>query len=104
MNRWLDRVNNMRLLLTSPKSSLIFLRAVITVSFAPVVLLVATWCYAFYFHVKDPWVFTMMDYAIKIIDHIWTAQVVAGVMAYGTALIDDNGNGIPDEFEKGNRK
>lgn len=81
------------------KGSRVFLLAVIIISFIPVVSLVAMWLYTWFTADTRPWIFQMMDYAIKIIDHIWTAQVVAGVMAYGTALVDKDGDGIPDSFE-----
>lgn len=83
----------------TPRGSLIFLRIVIGVSFTPVVFAVAMWAYVFYTHDESEWAFKMINTALSIIDHIWTAQVVAGVMAYGAALVDKDGNGESDEWE-----
>lgn len=36
----------------------------------------------------------------KIIDHIMTPAVVAGVVAYGAKLVDKDGDGVPDDYER----
>ncbi|WP_276789683.1 hypothetical protein [Veillonella magna] len=79
--------------------SLLFLEVVICFSFVPVAFVVSVLLAISIFKLEDSWWFSLIDYGIKIIDHIWSAQLVAGVLAYSQKLKDKNQNGIPDDFE-----
>lgn len=79
--------------------SLLFLQIVICFSFVPVAFVVCVLLGIWLFRLSDAWWFTLIDYGIKIIDHIWSAQLVAGVLAYAQKLKDTDNDGIPDDFE-----
>lgn len=79
--------------------SLLFLEIVIAVSFIPVVVTIGMLIAVTVFHYTDGWPFQVIDYGIRVIDHIWSAQLVAGVLAYAAKLNDTNNNGIPDVDE-----
>ena len=80
--------------------SLLFLQIVICFSFVPVAFVVAVLLGIWAFGLTDQWWFNLIDYGIKIIDHIWSAQIVAGVLAYAQKLKDTDHDGIPDDFER----
>ena len=79
--------------------SMRFLEVVIAVSFIPVVVTIGMFCAVTAFHLTDAWCFQVIEEGMKIIDHIWSAQIVAGVLAYAAKLKDTNHNGIIDDFE-----
>lgn len=80
--------------------SMLFLEVVIAFSFIPVVVTVGMLLAVIYLHLTDEWAFRVIDTSIKVIDHIWPAQLVAGVLAYAQKLKDTDNDGIPDDFEK----
>lgn len=79
--------------------SMRFLEIVIAFSFIPVVVTVGMFCAVTTFHWTDAWCFQVIEEGMKIIDHTWSAQLVAGVLAYASKLKDTNHDGIIDEFE-----
>lgn len=83
--------------------SLLFLEVVICFSFIPVAFVVSVLLGIWFFRLNDSWWFNLIDYGIRIIDHIWSAQLVAGVLAYAAKLKDKNNDGIPDDFEGGDK-
>ena len=80
--------------------SLLFLKIVIAFSFIPVVVTVGMLLAVITFHYTDAWAFQVIDTGMKIIDHIWSAQLVAGVLAYSQKLVDKDGDGVPDVDER----
>ena len=81
--------------------SIAFLEIVIAFSFIPVIVAVGMLLATLAFHYSDEWPFRIIDTSMKAIDHIWSAQLVAGVLAYSRKLKDTNKNGIPDDYEDG---
>ena len=63
-------------------------------------LVLYAWLYTWITGSRDPWLIAMQDQLLKIIDHIMTPAVVAGVVAYGAKLVDKDGDGVPDDYER----
>lgn len=84
--------------------SLTFLYAVLTLSFVPVVLYIGVWTWiAIWGQGKPPLLALLQDLRL-FVGTIFSTQVVAAVVAYGAALIDANGNGEADEWERRREK
>ncbi len=73
---------------------------VAALSVIPMTLVLYAWIYTWMTGNRDPWLISMQDQLLKIIDHIMAPAVVAGVVAYGAKLVDKDGNDIPDDYEK----
>lgn len=66
----------------------------------PITLVLYAWLYTWITGSRDPWLISMQDQLLKIIDHIMAPAVVAGVVAYGAKLVDKDGDGVPDDYER----
>ena len=66
----------------------------------PIVLVLYAWLFTWVTGSRDPWLISMQDQLLKIIDHIMAPAVVAGIVAYGAKLVDKDGDGVPDDFER----
>lgn len=66
----------------------------------PITLVLYAWLYTWVTGSRDPWLISMQDQLLKIIDHIMAPAVVAGVVAYGAKLVDKDGDGVPDDYER----
>lgn len=66
----------------------------------PITLVLYAWLYTWITGSRDPWLISMQDQLLKIIDHIMAPAVVAGIVAYGAKLVDKDGDGVPDDYER----
>lgn len=66
----------------------------------PIVLVLYAWLFTWVTGSRDPWLISMQDQLLKIIDHIMAPAVVAGVVAYGAKLVDKDGDGVLDDYER----
>lgn len=66
----------------------------------PITLVLYAWLYTWVTGSRDPWLISMQDQLLKIIDHIMAPAVVAGIVAYGAKLVDKDGDGVPDDYER----
>jgi hypothetical protein len=66
----------------------------------PIVLVLYAWLFTWVTGSRDPWLISMQDQLLKIIDHIMAPAVVAGIVAYGAKIVDKDGDGVPDDFER----
>ena len=81
-------------------SSKTYIVIVAGLSALPITLVLYAWLYTWITGSRDPWLIAMQDQLLKIIDHIMTPAVVAGVVAYGAKLVDKDGDGVPDDYER----
>lgn len=82
--------------------SLQFVKFVITTSFIPIFLYLGVWLYAIYaMHVglNVSILVSLLTELRLFVSVIFSTQTVAGVLAYGVALIDSNGDGESDELD-----
>ena len=66
----------------------------------PITLVLYAWLFTWITGNRDPWLISMQDQLLKIIDHIMAPAVVAGIVAYGAKLVDKDGDGVPDDYER----
>lgn len=82
--------------------SLQFVKFVITTSFIPIFMYLGVWLYAIYaMHVgmNVTILVSLLSELRLFVSVIFSTQTVAGVLAYGVALIDSDGNGESDELD-----
>lgn len=79
--------------------SLAFLYFVLAVSFLPVVLYIGVWLWVVLGRGEPPLLNLLQDMR-QFVGTVFSTQVVAGVLAYGAALIDDDGDGESDDMER----
>lgn len=84
--------------------SLLFIKSVILISFLPIVMYICVWAWMAVGRGEPP-LLKMLEEMRLFVGTIFSTQVVAGVLAYGVAIVDKNGNGESDDLEgkvKGN--
>ena len=82
--------------------SLQFVKFVITTSFIPIFMYLGAWLYAIYaMHVgfNVTILISLLTELRLFVAVIFSTQTVAGVLAYGVALIDSDGDGESDELD-----
>ena len=82
--------------------SLQFVKFVITTSFVPIFMYLIVWLYAIYaMHIglNVSILLALLTELRQFVAVIFSTQTVAGVLAYGVALIDSDGNGESDELD-----
>lgn len=84
-------------------SSIFFIRITIILLIIPIVDVIGLQMYLTVTGGNSDFVFKLIDYGLKIIDHIWAVPVVTGVVTFAHALVDKNHNGDSDEFEGENK-
>ncbi|AEQ23030.1 hypothetical protein [Acidaminococcus intestini] len=95
-----DRLKNTVSRLKVTVRSKTYIVIVAGLSALPITLVLYAWLYTWITGSRDPWLISMQDQLLKIIDHIMAPAVVAGVVAYGAKLVDKDGDGVPDDFER----
>lgn len=78
--------------------SLVFLYAVLTLSFAPVVLYIGVWSWIAIWGQGEPPLLNLLQELRQFIATIFSPAVLAAVISYGAALIDDNNDGQSDDW------
>lgn len=79
--------------------SLAFLHFVLVVSFVPILLYIGVWAWIAIWGKGEPPLLALLQDLRLFVGTIFSTQVVAAVVAYGVALIDNNGDGEADEWE-----
>lgn len=82
--------------------SLQFVKFVITTSFVPIFVYLIVWLYAIYaMHVglNVHILVSLLTELRLFVSVIFSTQTVTGLLAYGVALIDSDGNGESDELD-----
>lgn len=83
--------------------SMALVKVIVALSVTPIALLILVWCYVWISHDTSEWAQKMIGLLMQIVDRITAPSVVAAFVAYGAKLVDANHNGIPDDFEKGDK-
>ncbi len=78
--------------------SLLFLKIVIGISFVPIILYIAFWLWVA-LGIGDKELLGLLQDMRQFVATVFSTQVVAGVLAYGVALIDKDKDGESDSFE-----
>lgn len=82
--------------------SLQFVKFVITTSFIPIFIYLIVWLYAIYaMHIglNVNILVSLLTELRLFVSVIFSTQTVTGLLAYGVALIDSDGNGESDELD-----
>ena len=82
--------------------SLQFVKFVITTSFIPIFMYLIVWLYTIYamnIGLNVSILLALLTELRQFVAVIFSTQTVAGVLAYGVALIDSDGNGESDELD-----
>lgn len=82
--------------------SLQFVKFVITTSFVPIFIYLVVWLYAIYaMHIglNVNILVSLLTELRLFVSVIFSTQTVTGILAYGVALIDSDGNGESDELD-----
>lgn len=82
--------------------SLQFVKFVITTSFVPIFIYLVVWLYAIYaMHIglNVNILVSLLTELRLFVSVIFSTQTVTGLLAYGVALIDSDGNGESDELD-----
>lgn len=82
--------------------SLQFVKFVITTSFVPIFIYLIVWLYAIYaMHIglNVNILVSLLTELRLFVSVIFSTQTVTGLLAYGVALIDSNGDGESDELD-----
>ena len=78
--------------------SLLFLKLVVGISFIPIILYIAFWLWvAIGFGNKE--LLGLLQDMRQFVATVFSTQVVAGVLAYGVALIDRDDDGESDDLQ-----
>lgn len=79
-------------------------RALVFVMLVPILLVVIAYCMAFakgYVSVETN---KLIDVGINIIDHIFIPSVLTALVGFLALWIDKDGNGVPDQLEKEDKR
>lgn len=82
--------------------SLQFVKFVIATSFIPIFIYLSVWAYAVYaMHIglNVSILVALLTELRLFVSVIFSTQTVTGILAYGVALIDSDGNGESDELD-----
>ena len=77
-----------------------FIHITVILLIIPIVEVIGLQTYIIAFGNDSDLIFKLIDYGLKIIDHIYAIPVITGMLAYASRLVDSNNNGISDEDEK----
>ena len=77
-----------------------FIHITLILLIIPIVEVIGLQTYIIAFGNDSDLIFKLIDYGLKIIDHIYAIPVITGMLAYASRLVDSNNNGISDEDEK----
>lgn len=80
--------------------SLAFLHFVLVVSFVPILLYIGVWAWIAIWGKGEPPLLELLQDLRLFVGTIFSTQVVAAVVAYGVALIDNNADGEADEWQE----
>lgn len=103
---WLDRHQKIRAIITWKYWRYIFVLLIVSIAVNSLLLFQGTWLYVWF---KIPFIsdsvfsrYLAMQKELGLFNEkLWTPTFATGVLAFGGMLIDDNEDGIPDQFQKG---
>ena len=75
-------------------------RALVFIMLVPILLVVIAYCMAFVKGYVSNEANKLIDVGINIIDHIFIPSVLTALVGFLALWIDKDGNGIPDQLEK----
>lgn len=78
--------------------SLAFLHFALVVSFAPILLYIGVWSWIAIWGQGEPPLLNLLQELRQFIATIFSPAVLAAVVSYGAALIDDNNDGQSDDW------
>lgn len=79
-------------------------RALVFVMLVPILLVVIEYCMAFAKGYVSTEANKLIDVGINIIDHIFIPSVLTALVGFLALWIDKDGNGIPDQLEKEDKR
>lgn len=79
-------------------------RALVFVMLVPVLLVVSEYIMVFIRGYADDMTVKIINTGINIIDHIFIPSVLTALVGFLALWIDKDGNGIPDQLEKEDKK
>ena len=79
-------------------------RALVLIMLVPILLVVIAYCMAFVNGYVSNEANKLIDVGINIIDHIFIPSVLTALVGFLALWIDKDGNGIPDQLEKEDKR
>lgn len=79
-------------------------RALVFVMLVPILLVVSEYIMVFIRGYADDMTVKIINTGINIIDHIFIPSVLTALVGFLALWIDKDGNGIPDQLEKEDKK
>lgn len=79
-------------------------RALVLIMLVPILLVVIAYCMAFANGYVSNEANKLIDVGINIIDHIFIPSVLTALVGFLALWIDKDGNGVPDQLEKEDKR
>lgn len=79
-------------------------RALVFVMLAPILLVVSEYIMVFIRGYADDMTLKIINTGITIIDHIFIPSVLTALVGFLALWIDKDGNGVPDQLEKEDKR
>ena len=82
-----------------PALSMVFVYVFLAASLIPIVLYIGVWSWVAIWGRGEPPLLALLQDMRQFVGTMFSTQVIAGVMAFVTMLVDDDGDGKPDVIE-----
>lgn len=79
-------------------------RALVLIMLVPILLVIIAYCMAFAKGYVSNEANKLIDVGINIIDHIFIPSVLTALVGFLALWIDKDGNGVPDQLEKEDKR
>jgi len=77
-----------------------YIRVTVILLIIPIVEVISLQTFMILFNSNSDRLFKLIDYGLKIIDHIYAVPVITGILYLASRLVDSNNDGISDVDEK----
>lgn len=85
---------------TMPTLSMVFVYVFLAASLIPIGLYIGVWSWVAIWGKGEPPLLALLQDMRQFVGTMFSTQVVAGIMAFVTMLVDDDKDGKPDVIEK----
>lgn len=103
MNRLKSAYSSIRIANIHP-TGVLATRALVLIMLVPILLVVSEYIMSFVRGYVSDDMNKLINVGINIIDHIFIPSVLTAIVGFLGLWIDENGNGIPDQLEKEDKR